>query len=206
MPGDEAFDTAYPAPLRIRFAEIEAMDVRALGDFFDGLSDALERVNQVLAPHYPLEFRAKITVGSMDIELFAQKRKTAWDRFRDASANEGRVAPVKVVTGLVLAGLLAGMAYVASPVPFSKDYLPDPNQHPIGRHHIYGPADLPDIAHLLAHDPRFCKSIGKAFKAVWDDERILTMLVYQVPDRPPVVFSRDQIASAHLECRSRRRR
>lgn len=48
--------------------------------------------------------------------------------------------------------------------------------------------------------------MGKAYSAVWNEPRIKTMEINQAKDLPPLIMTRDEIASAVLECRARRRK
>ena len=152
-PGNEFDHTQdYLPVLSIRFPDINTMDVLSLGQFLDGLGEALTRVNELCFPEIPLQFRARIYPGSMNIELFTEKKKTRWQQFKDANKNELKVAPLKVATGLTVAGLLAAIAYLTGPhIPLTGKDQPS-DTIIIGRHQVLGPSNIGDIGYSISHD------------------------------------------------------
>jgi hypothetical protein len=217
MPGDEsAIDVQYP-DLIISFPDIHTMEMQDLGQILLGFGDALIRVNELIVPAYPLVFRTRIVPGSMDIELFAEKKKTPWQSFVSDNLDELRLSPSKLAIMLTGAGILAGMAYVTHSWGFDS-HPPGTHESPtaeastapstrIGNFTIYyPPPNLQELGQMLSFDPIFCRNVGKAYEAIWKNHDIRTMEIKQGHSFPSAVLTRDQIASARLECKFRPKR
>lgn len=212
MGGDAYISDDTPPDLIFVFPTIISMDARNLGHFALGISSALTRVNELLIPEQQFAFRFQIVRGSMEARLFAVPKKDALQALREPNRDEMRRAPAKVAISLITAGALAGIAYLGSPW-FTSSPKTDPaparweqtDHHRIGGYSVDGPPQTAEIGLLISHDPEFCRSVGKAFKAVWDDHAINTMNINTSSGMPPIILSRDEIASVYLECNSRRR-